>query len=329
MAEEAVIEDVTTGADDGAGAAAVATGGKETGAAAEVAAKAGPGPEALLDGAAEGADDGAQEEDWRARHVRLAGGDEALAKRLSRYSSEANWIKASIQAHDKLRAGEGRKALAPDAKPEEVEAWRKENDLPTTPEDMLKAAPDPDGFVFGEADKPFLDQYAKAVLGANGTPDEVARGKAVYASMMEQAQAQRTEADKAYHAEAMDVLLEEYGSNAARKAALNGIDNFLQATAPDEVRDAILGGRGRDGNLLRNNPHMLKWLSQMSHEINPAASLVPAGTTNPGKTMSDEIAALERDMSTDGGRAYWSDPAKQKRYAELVTAREKMNARAA
>lgn len=328
MADEAIVEDVTTGADDGAGAAAEVAGGKETVAAVETAAKAEGGSEALLDGALEGDAEPAKgdwPDDWRER---LAGDDEAAKKRLARFGSPRAIFDSLRAAEKKISAGEAKKAVGADAKPEEIEAWRKENNLPITPEDMLKAAPDPEGFVFGEADKPYLDNYAKAVLAANGTPDEVARGKAVYARMMEDAQQQRAEADKAYHAEALDNLRDEFGSGAAVKAELNGVQNFLDSHFSEEARKEILGGRGASGNLLRNNPAFLRDLAALSREIAPAASLMPAGTVNAAKAMGDEIAAIEKEMATDIN-AYYRDAAKQARYRELIEARDKIKSRAA
>jgi hypothetical protein len=285
--------------------------------------------ETLLDGALDAeTEDAAEQEDWRARVVRLAGGDEAVAKRVARYSSEANYIKAAEQAHAKLRSGEVKTAPPKDAKPEEVAAWRKENGLPETVDDMLKAAPDPEGFVFGEADKPYLDSYAKAVLEANGTPDEVARGKAIYAKMMEQSQLQRIEADKAFHAEAMDALRDEFGSSPAMRAELNSVQNFMDSHFSEEAKREILGGRGASGNLLRNHPAFLRDLAALSRELNPAGALVPAGTANAGKAVESELEDL-RTMLKSNPDAYWKNPKNPARFAELLEARDKMRSRAA
>lgn len=285
-------------------------------------------PETLLDGALDAeAEDASEQEDWRARVVRLAGGDEAVAKRVARYSSEANYIKAAEQAHAKLRSGEVKTAPPKDAKPEEVAAWRKENGLPETVDDMLKAAPDPEGFVFGEADKPYLDSYAKAVLEANGTPDEVARGKAIYAKMMEQSQLQRIEADKAFHAEAMDALRDEFGSSPAMRAELNSVQNFMDSHFSEEAKREILGGRGASGNLLRNNPAFLRDLAAMSRAFNPAGTIIPSGATDSAKSVDARLTELREMMNTNPDK-YWS-PAVQAEHMKLKELQSKMKAKAA
>lgn len=262
-------------------------------------------------------------EDWRER---LAGNDEALLKHLKRYSSPANYAKAGYEAQQRIRSGEVKKPLGADAKPEEVAAWRKENGLPETVDDMLKAVEPPKGMVFGEADKPFLESFAKVAHERNWTPAQMNEAVGWYAAEQERILANRVEQDRAFKEQAQDELRDEWG--AGYRSEINGVKNFLESSAPAEVREAILAGRGPDGNLLGNNPHVMRWLASMAREINPAASVMPAGTSNAGKSMNDEIGEIEALMATDPDK-YWQDPKKQERYAQLITAREKMNARAA
>jgi len=262
-------------------------------------------------------------EDWRER---LAGTDEAFLRHLKRYSSPANYAKAGFEAQQKIRTEGIKKPLSPDAKPEEVAQWRKENGIPETVEDMVKAVQPPKGMVFGEADKPVLESFAKTAHEKNWTPSQLNDAIGWYAQEQERILSERHEADKAFRSQAQDELREEWG--AGYRSEVNGIKNFLDSNATPEVKDAILAGRGPDGKLLGDNPHVLKWLASISRELNPAGAVVPAGTTNAVKSMTDEIAQIEQTMATDAHK-YWGDPAMQKRYADLVTAREKMNARAA
>jgi hypothetical protein len=316
MADEAIETDVTDAA------APEAVQAQEAAPATQEAAKA----ETLLSASESDAEQPSKAEwpeDWRER---LAGNDETLLKHLKRYSSPANYAKAGYEAQQKIRSGEVKKPLAADAKPEEVAAWRKENGLPETVEDMLKAVQPPQGMVFGEADKPVLESFAKVAHERNWSPSQMNDAVAWYAAEQERILSHRVEQDKAFQAQAQDELREEWGS--AYRSEINGVKNFLDSNAPAEVREALLSGRGPDGNLLGNNPHVLKWLSSMSRELNPAASVVPVGTQNAGKSINDEISEIEGLMSNDPDK-YWRDEKKQERYAQLVTAREKMNARAA
>lgn len=259
-------------------------------------------------------------EDWRDR---LANGDEALRKRLDRFSSPANVIKSWREAEKKLASGEVKKPLAADAKPEEVAAWRKENGLPETVEDMLKAVEPPKGMVFGEADKPVLESFAKVAHERNWSPAQMNDAVAWYAAEQERILAQRTEQDRAYQAQAQDDLREEWG--AAYRSEINSVKNFLDSNVPAEVKDAILSGRGPDGNLLGNNPHVLKWLAEIARKENPFGTIMPNGSE---QAATNRIAEIEQIMATDIDQ-YFRNPSMEAEYRRLIEARDRKNARAA
>jgi predicted secreted protein len=70
----------------------------------------------------------------------------------------------------------------------------------------------------------------------------------------------------------------------------------------------------------------VKWLAQVAREVNPAASLIPQGSSDAVGTIKDEIAAIEKYMRTDRA-GYFKDTDKQERYRQLLTAQEKYAAR--
>lgn len=280
-------------------------------------------PETLLDGAESEKEPAKADwpEDWRER---LAGTDEAFLKHLKRYSSPANYAKAGFEAQQKIRTEGIKKPLSPDAKPEEVAQWRKENGIPETP-DGYEIKPR-EGYVWGEQDRPLLGKVQEFAHKRSWTPDRANEVGELYVELEEHIQAQRHEQDKAFRSQAQDELREKWGSG--YRSEINGIKNYTTATMPPELPDLLFGGRMADGTKVGDHPLFLEWLASQGREINPAASVVPAGTTNAVKSMTDEIAQIEQTMATDAHK-YWGDPAMQKRYADLVTAREKMNARAA
>src|SRR5690242_14053786 len=106
-------------------------------------------------------------EDWRQQ---IAGNDEKYAKRLERYGSIKDVANALIATQNQISAGELRSALKANATPEETAAWRAENGIPEAPEKYDLTMPQ--GIVFGEDDKPFVDSFLKAAHGANFRPEQ-------------------------------------------------------------------------------------------------------------------------------------------------------------
>lgn len=260
-------------------------------------------------------------EDWRER---LAGGDEKVLSRLKRYASPANVIKAWRDLEAKMSSGEFKRGLPADAKPEDIEAWRKENGIPDKPEGY-EIKP-PNGFVFGEADKPLLNDFMRFAHERNWTPEQVNQGAEWYARMQEQAQARRIEQDRAYALQARDELRDEWGQGF--RAELNGVANFLQANASAEFRDILTNSRGPDGNLLGNNPVVMRQLAAWAREMNPAASVVPHGTLDPAKGVDNRLDEIKALLANDPDK-YWNDKAIQAEHQRLLEAKTKMKARAA
>ncbi len=214
--------------------------------------------------------------DWR---VKLAGEDKAYLKTLERYASPADMSKALREAQKKISSGDiGKKAPAADAPAEEVAAWRKENGIPDDPKGY-----DTDlgnGLVWGEADKPFLDDFTAFAHGKNMAPAQVKEMLGWYAKTQEQAATERQQADGSFHVESDASLRKEWGVDFKRN--LNAIGNLLGTV--DGGADWILTSRTADGKLLGDDPRFVKWLASTAIEVNPVATLLPAGTANPAMT---------------------------------------------
>ncbi len=264
-------------------------------------------------------------EDWRAK---LAGEDKNYLKTLDRFADPAALAKAYRELNAKFSSGEYKRNAPPgkDATPEDLAAWRKEQGIPEKPDDY-KITP-PAGFVFGDADKPILDSL-KAYGVANGlTNDAMNKVTSWWASEQEGILARQSEEDSAFKQKAEDVLRTEWGPEFRRN--VNAAKSLL-ATAPEGIADRLVAGRTADGRLIGDDPAILQWLAQLSREMNPAASLVPAGTDNAPKAIDDEIKQIESLMGKRDSE-YWKGPKAndlQSRYRELITAREKMSSRAA
>lgn len=264
-------------------------------------------------------------DDWR---IRMAGGDEKELKKLSRYASEADVYKAYRELEKKKSSGELKAALPKGATDEQIAEWRKDNGIPEAP-DKYDLSFD-NGLVIGEQDKPFIDEFVGKMHGENATPAQVKAAIASYYEMIGRQQQARAEADADFEANAREALREEWGGDYKRN--IGAVDGFLGSLS-EEVREKLANSRTPSGELIGNDPDIIKWLAATAYEINPAATLMPSSINNPGAAISDEISSIEK-MVGDKGSEYWNGPKDstgntkmQIRYAELLAARDKIAAR--
>lgn len=258
-------------------------------------------------------------EDWRQK---LAGEDKAYLKTLERFSSPETLAKAYAELRKKASEGEIRRPAPKDATPEDLAVWRKEAGIPEKPEDYkieLGA-----GVVMGEADKPLIESFKGYAHAKNWEPAKLNEAIGWYYEHQQALRDKMAEDDLAYNTQAADALRQEWGPEYRRN--INAVQN-LMAGAPKGLSDRIIGGRTADGRRIGDDPDALRWFAQMAREMNPAASLVPAGTADSMGTIEDEIAANVKRMSADR-KGWFADEKAQARHRELLTAREKMQKRA-
>jgi len=261
------------------------------------------------------ADDGQKGDDWRAA---LSKGDPDLLKFLGRYHSPDAAIKKFKEINDDIKSGKYQKPLADDASDEEKAAWRKGQGIPDAPDGYFQSLPE--GVVVGEDDKADVEAFMAKMHAANASPAQVNAGLDAYYAMVEEKMA--AQADLAREAEQAGVeeLRSEWGGDFKRN--LNVMHAHLD-TLPKEVADVFRQGRGADGVPIGYKPEVLKWLTSLALEQNPVATVVPGAGANQAGAISDEIASIERVMSSDR-RKYNSDEKMQARYRELVEARDKL-----
>lgn len=259
-------------------------------------------------------------DDWRDK---AAGGDEKLRATLERYTDPAAMAVALRNAQAKISQGVKPGAPPPNASPEELAEFRKQMGVPDSPTDYKVELSN--GMVVGEADKPFVDQFLTDVHGKNWTPGQANEALDWYFQHQDRIVREQEAADNAFNAEAQQKLKEGWGGDFNRN--INILQNFL-AGAPEGVKDRLLTGRTADGKLIGDDPMMLGWLVNMARDVNPTASLLPAGQDNaPGvDARLTEIKALMANQ----GSEYWKGAKAeglQKEYRELITAQAKLTRR--
>ena len=258
-------------------------------------------------------------DDWATIRTRVAGEDDKVLARLSRYGSLDDYINAGLEAQNKLGERVPDKAPGPDATDEQKAAYREANNLPETPADYQIELPG--DMVLGEQDQPIADKFLEIAHKHNIPPsaaNDIIAGQLAMQDEMIQAQA---EADNGQR-DATQALLtspDMWGSEAA--ANLNMINTLLD-NSPPGTKDQIMGARLADGSLLGNNEGALRWLNAVARQVNPTATIVPSGGRSMLVSAKEEMSGLEKMMGDRSKEsAYWYGPtaeANQKRYGELV-----------
>lgn len=282
--------------------------------------------------AAQGQDEGGEGEgagkDWRAL---MAGEDKEALKRLGRFADPAQFFKSYKALESKFSSGEYRKQLPEGASDEEVKAWRKENGIPEEAKGYLDKMELPDGLVLGDDDKPVAESFAEAAQEMNLPPEAFNGVIGWYYAQQDAIREQREEADAQHKQEAEDELRGKWEGPDYRRN-LNAIQNMM-AQWPDGLADRVLAGRTPDGKKIGDDPAFIQAMAYLANELNPAATLVPHSGADASKGIEDRIAEIKSWMGaakgSDNWKKYWKDDKVQGEYRDLLTAQEKMKARAA
>ena len=256
-------------------------------------------------------------QDWRDK---LAGEDKAFRKKLDRYTSPLDVGKAYRALETKLSGGEYRKGVPENATPEQMAEWRKEAGLPEKPEGYIEKLALPNGLVLGEADKPIVAELAKSALDGNVDPKAFNGLVAKYYEMQDAQAKARAEKDTAYHDTALAELSSEYGGEF--KKTITGVNSLVEKYFPSEISADLLVARLPDGRLLGDNPQFIKALALLSKELDPGATLIPAG----GGTVTDRLEEI-RKLRRENPDKYEADHKLQAEELELIDADLKMKAR--
>jgi hypothetical protein len=260
--------------------------------------------------------------DWRKA---MAGDDAEAAKRLGRFADPAQVWKSYRALEQRISSGDLKKALPENASAEELASWRKENGIPENEAGYVNAVKLENGLIPGEADKPFLNDFAKYVHGKNWTPNQYNDALNWYFDTQEKQRLAQEKADTEFKQQAEDALRADW-EGADFRRNLTAVNNLI-ATMPDGLGNDLLSARMPNGRLVGDNPTFIKAMANLALELNPAASLVPAGTTDPTKTIDAELEGI-REKRRNDPRAYDGDKKMQARELELLEAKQKMSARA-
>ena len=257
-------------------------------------------------------------DNWRER---FSSGDEKKAALAARYTSPEATFDALIAAQNKISSGNLKevKPFPMKGTPDEQNVWRKENNLPESPDKYNLG----EGVVIGESDKPYIDAFLKTAHAKNMTNEQVSAAIDWHFDNQEALMKQREEADVESAKKMTDALNAEWGGN--YRTHKNKVESLLDMYAPTGFKDKLLSARLSDGTAFFNDPNAWKFLSAMALQLDPITTLV-SGSGDQAGAVSDEIAKIEKFMGSNR-KDYNKDAAMQARLLKLYEAREKLSAK--
>lgn len=261
--------------------------------------------------------------DWRKE---IAGDNADWMPTLERFASPKALFESYQAMRQKLSSGELRdvKPFPKDGKPEEQAAWRKMNNLPEKPEGYHEHLKFDDGLVIGEEDKPGVDAFLTAAHAANYTPEQAKAAVGWYFQQKDAEAEARATKDKEVAQKTIDALRAEWGGE--YRTNMNGIHAMLDM-APAGVKDKVMTTRMADGTPLMSDPDFLRYMTGLYRQVNPVSTVVPAGDDAAmAKSIDSEIQQIKDVMAKDR-KKYNADEKMQKRYRELLAAKERMEGR--
>jgi hypothetical protein len=235
---------------------------------------------------------------------------------FSRVTDIKSLAKNYVEAQKTIRSGQKTDTGLPENPTEEqLKEYREANGIPETPEGYeLQLA---DGLVLGEDDNRILKDVFKAAHEMNLPSEQI---NTLTNAMLEARQREEqayTEQDgldlQTAERQLRDTWGHDYQSN------VNMIRGLMEQL-PENVRDDFMSARLPNGMAMFSSPQVANFFADMARKVNPSATVVP-NSDNPLQSINEEIKKLESKMGTD---EWYKDTQSQKRFQDLVTARDRM-----
>ena len=246
--------------------------------------------------------------DWRKS---IAGDNAAAMPTLERFQTPKALWESYESLRTKISNGE-LKSITPfpaNGTDEQKGAWRSEHGIPTKPEEY-KIEP-PQGVVLGDADKPFIEGWAKYAHGKNLNNDVVNAGVAWWAEERVRRQEAAAQQQATLKQETEDTLRTEWG--AEYRPSMTRIEGLIEANLPDgsPMRDAIMGS-------VATSPEFANFMAKIAFQLNPSSLPMPAGADGQIKTVTEWLTKANQMMRTD--RKAYNSSEYSKDYAKYATA---------
>jgi len=260
---------------------------------------------------------------WEAERLKIADGDEKLLKRLERYGTRDDALKAGIEAQNKIGSVKAKGKPDKDSSEGEVIDYREANDIPKTPTDYKMDLET--GLVLGDGDLPAVEEFQKLAHELNLSNKEVSAIVNAQIRQKEEFLENQNREDAEAELNAREELTSEDVWGGELKKNLNMINAFLD-TAPPGVKEGLWTARLEDGTPVASNPTMLRWLNNVARQLNPLGTVVPQAGASAIDTVENEIESINKEMGKGKEGPYYKGSGAvkmQNRYRELLEMQEK------
>jgi hypothetical protein len=260
-------------------------------------------------------------DDWRTQAVKTMGIEEGSpdfdkrVKQLERVSDFSVFGKNYFESMDKIRSGMVESGLPENPSDEQLAEYREANGIPTEPGGYELNLDE--GLVLGEEDERIM-KGVYDVAYANNVPSE-----SVNAMTNALLQGRQQEMDARISQDGVDKqtsdrqLKDAWGGDF--ETNLNSVKGLINSL-PASIKEGFMDARTPDGRAIFNSPELMVAFAEWQRKIDPSATVVP-NVSNPIQSMNDEIKSLEDRM---GDEDWHKDLDSQKRYQDLVNARDSM-----
>lgn len=253
-------------------------------------------------------------DDWRQK---LAGGDAKRLKQLERITDIGKFAESYFNAQDKIRSGETSRGLPDNPTEEQVKAYREANNIPEKAQDYSLSLDE--GLVLGEEDKRIMAGVFEVAHAANVPTEVLSQLTNAMMAGRDQEEHARQQQDGLDMQTADRQMRDAWGPDYEMNKGM--VRNLLNGL-PEAIRNDFASARLANGQAVFNSPEMLNFFADAARAINPAATVVPAGTGNPIQAIATRIAELEGRMGT---KEWFQDKSAQKEYMDLINARTRMS----
>ena len=199
--------------------------------------------------------------------------------------------------------------------------------MPAEAKDYIAGLKLANGVVPGENDKPMLEAVADMAHKGNYDQKTVNDFVGKYYELQDQLKGAREEADNDLRIDSQQKLIEQMGPDYKRN--MTALSSFWREQ-PDGMVETVLGARTADGRIIGNLPEVTSWLTNLARELNPAATLLPAGSDGTIASVETRMREIEGKMYVDGKpNPEYFGTKMEAEYRELIDAQERMKSRAA
>jgi len=246
--------------------------------------------------------------DWR---IKMAGGDEKLAKRLERFTDPSKVTQSWLSAEQKISSGEYKRPPDEGATEEQKAEWRKAMGVP---DDPTGYKPSDVGIEWSDEDQPMLNAFFEEMHKTGATQAQIDAALAVYGKAFQESQIERQEADKAYLQQNEDKLRAKLGDEFRPQInLLKRMAEDKDGPIPGDVWEAIMTARDGEGNRVINNAEVASFLIDIGLNHYGDSALISGDAK---VSMQSRIDEIKQVMKTDIRRYY--DEGLDKEYAKLL-----------